>query len=35
MKVGEIPEIIVSSLGLRDLVVRLRLDGMDKIRELD
>lgn len=35
VEVGEIPEVIVSTLALGNLVVRLRLDGMDKIGELD
>lgn len=31
----EVPGVVVSSLGLRNLVVRLGLDSVDEIDELD
>lgn len=35
VKIDKVPEVVVSSLGLWYLVVRLGLNSMDKIRELN
>jgi hypothetical protein len=35
MKVHEIPEVVMGGLRSRNLCVRLRLDGVNNVRELD
>jgi hypothetical protein len=35
LQTNKVPEIVVRTLTLRDLVMRLGLDGMNKVRELD
>jgi hypothetical protein len=35
MERHEVPSVVVGGLGLRNFLVRLRLDGMDEVDELD